>query len=119
VHALIIEQDAWVVLMIEDALADAGYTSFDVAGSGDDAVTLAERRCPDLITSDVRLGACSGIDTVRSICSNRCIPVVFVTATGWEVRQTGRDLAVVQKPFSPEELKSAIRTAVANPVPLA
>ena len=100
-HALIIEQDAWVVLMIEDALADAGYISFDVAGSGADAMALAEKRCPDLITSDVRLGACSSIDTVRSICTKRCIPVV-VTASGWEVRQTNRDLAVVQKPFSPE-----------------
>jgi hypothetical protein len=32
-HALIIEQDAWIVLMIEDALRALGYTSFDVADS--------------------------------------------------------------------------------------
>ena len=36
-HALIIEEDAWVALMIEDALLDLGYTSFDVADTGDGA----------------------------------------------------------------------------------
>ena len=114
-HALIIEQDAWVVLMIEDALAEAGYTSFDVAGTASEAIEMAARRCPDLITSDVRLGSGCGIETVRSICSDRYIPVVFVTATGWEVRNRSRNLALVQKPFRPEALKAAIGKAVALP----
>ena len=118
-HALIIEQDAWVALMIEDALADAGYALFDVAVSGEDALALAAKRCPDLITSDVRLGTCNGIETVRTICGSRYIPVVFVTATGWEVRRRCADLTVVQKPFGPNDLKAAIGKAIAQPAPAA
>ncbi|HEX8526104.1 response regulator [Allosphingosinicella sp.] len=110
-HALIIEQEAWVVLTIEDALRELGYTSFDVAVSGEQALGLARKRCPDLITSDVRLGTCSGIETVRTICSEGYIPVVFITATGWEVRQTSPDLALVQKPFAAGDLKAAIAKA--------
>ncbi|HEX8366426.1 MAG TPA: response regulator [Allosphingosinicella sp.] len=114
-HALIIEQDAWVVLMIEDALGDLGYTSFDVAGTDAEALAMAGRRCPDLITSDVRLGASCGIETVRSICSSRYIPVVFVTATGWEVRKRSKELTLVQKPFQADDLKAAIAKAVSLP----
>ena len=118
VHALIIEQDAWVVLLIEDALVELGYSTFDVAASGEEALILARKRCPDLITSDVRLGTTNGIETVRTICSGSYIPVVFVTATGWEVRQTCPDLAVVQKPFGPTDLKAAITKAVSLSAPL-
>ena len=114
-HALIIEQDAWVILMIEDALMEVGYTSFHVAGTASEALEMAGQRCPDLITSDVRLGGSCGIEIVRSICSDRYIPVVFVTATGWEVRKRSRNLALVQKPFQPDDLKAAIGKAVALP----
>jgi DNA-binding response OmpR family regulator len=112
-HALIIEQDAWVALMIEDALDEAGYTSFDVAATNAEALAMAERRCPDLITSDVRLGGSCGIQTVRSICSGRYIPVVFVTSTGWEVKQN-EELLIVQKPFRTKDLQAAVKKAVST-----
>jgi CheY-like chemotaxis protein len=111
-HALIIEQDAWVVLMIEDALMESGYTTFDVASTNAEALEMAKTRCPDLITSDVRLGASCGIETVRTICSERYIPVVFVTATGWEVRERNEKLAVVQKPFRPGDFEAALANAL-------
>jgi DNA-binding response OmpR family regulator len=114
-HGLIIEQDAWVVLMIAVALDEAGYTSFDVAATNAEAIAMAEKRCPDLITSDVRLGGSCGIQTVRSICSGRYIPVVFVTSTGWEVRKQSEELAFVQKPFSTDDLQAAITKALSAP----
>ena len=116
-HALIIEQDAWVALMIEEALRDLGYETFDLAASGEDAIQMATHRCPDLITSDVRLGAMNGIEAVGTICSRHTIPVVFVTATGWEVRPASPRTAVVQKPFAPNDLKAAIGQATSATVP--
>jgi DNA-binding response OmpR family regulator len=114
-HGLIIEQDAWVVLMIAVALDEAGYTSFDVAATNAEAIAMAEKRCPDLITSDVRLGGSCGIQTVRSICSGRYIPVVFVTSTGWEVRKQSEELAFVQKPFSTRRLASCHHESAVGP----
>jgi CheY-like chemotaxis protein len=112
-HALIIEQDAFIILMIEDVLRTLGYSSFAFAASPDEAVAAARRRCPDLITADVRLGAGSGVEAVRRICSARPIPVVFVTATPWEVRAADSGAVVVAKPFREEMLKAGVTRATA------
>lgn len=110
-HALIIEQDMWVILMIEDVLRELGYTSFASAATVDAAVAAATARCPDLITSDLRLDSGTGVDAVRQICSGNTIPVVFVTATPWEVRRTDANAIVVPKPFGPAALKEGISRA--------
>jgi CheY-like chemotaxis protein len=117
VHALIIEQDTWITLMIEDILRDLGYSSFAVASSPEAALEAANLRCPDLITSDVRLGSGTAIEAVRQICSAKPIPVVFVTATPWEVRQVDAAAVIVPKPFGEDSLKDGIsraRTALAG-----
>ena len=113
-HALIIEQDAWVAFAIEDALRNIGYTSFSFAVSAQDAFAFARMRCPDLITSAIRLGEGSGIDTVRAICSERPVAVVVITSTSWEVREHAPDLPVVQKPFVQRDLEQAVSMAVSR-----
>ena len=113
-HALIVERDAWIVLMIEDALRELGYTSFAFATSAEEAVEAAAERCPDLITSDIRLGAGNGLDAVQTICSAKPIPVVFVTTTGWEARERNPRSIIVQKPFQPSDLKGAVMAAKAS-----
>jgi CheY-like chemotaxis protein len=110
-HALIIEQDTWIIFMIEDVLRELGYTSFAVASSREAAIAAAGRNCPDLITSDIRLGASSGVDAVRQICSDKPIPVVFVTATPWEVREHDARAVVVPKPFGHAALKEGVTRA--------
>jgi len=110
-HALIIEQDIWVIFMIEDALRDLGYTSFAIASSHEAAVAAARARCPDLITADIRLGGGSGLDAVGEICADRRVPVVFVTATPWEARQRDAAAIVVAKPFHDASLKAGIARA--------
>jgi two-component system, response regulator PdtaR len=112
-HALIIEQDAWIIMMIEDALRDLGYTSFASASSPALAVAEAHSCLPDLITSEIRLGGASGIDAVEQICAATSIPVVFVTATPWEVQEVRPDAVVVPKPFGDGSLKEAVTRAAA------
>lgn len=112
-HALIIEQDTWIILMIEDALRALGYTSFDLSYSPQEAVTAARHRPPDLITSDLRFGAGSGVDAVREICASHATPVVFVTATPWEVREIDPDATIVPKPFCQDALQEGVARALA------
>ena len=111
-HALIIEQDLWIILMIEDVLRDLGYSSFASASSPREAVASADRRCPDLITSDLRLDSGTGIDAVRHICSSAPVPVVFITATPWEVKDRVNEAAVVAKPFGRDSLKAGVARAI-------
>jgi len=112
-HALIIEQDMWITLMIENVLRDLGYTSFTFAPSSEAAIAAAKVRSPDLITSDIRFGAGTAIEAVRQICSDGAIPVVFVTSTPWEVRATDPGATVVPKPFDEHLLKQGVARATA------
>lgn len=110
-HALIIEQDLWIIVMIEDVLRELGYVSFDSAASVEAAIQSAERHCPDLITSDLRLDAGNGVEAVRHICSGRPIAVVFITATPWELEAQGESVVIVAKPFDSATLKAGVARA--------
>jgi CheY-like chemotaxis protein len=117
-HALIIEDEPIIALLIEDHLRSIGCTSVDFAVTEAEAVAAARIRAPDLITSDVRLAEGCGIAAVQTICNERPIPVVFITATGWEVRARIRDAVVLAKPFAPAELDRALAvTCRARPLP--
>lgn len=100
-----------IALMIEDALRDTGFTSFDIVCTDDEAAAAADRRCPDLITTDMHLGSGVWIDRVQNICDEKSIPVVFITATARDVRDRISSCVVLQKPFLSSDLKQAIRQA--------
>ena len=110
-RALIIEQDTWTALMIEGVLRDLGYTIFDFACSCDAAIAAATAHCPDLITSDIRLDSGTGVDAVHAICSDKAIPVVFVTSTPWEIRHADRTAVIVPKPFGEDSLSDGVARA--------
>lgn len=111
-HALIIEDESLIALAIEDVLRDCGFTSFDFAASAEEAVVAATGRCPDLITADVKLRPGCGIDAVHSICSERPIPVLFITGSPAEVRMRMPRHALIQKPFRAEDVMAGIELAL-------
>ena len=108
-HALIIEDESMIAIAIEDALRACGFTSFDFAVSADEAVTAAALRCPDLITADVELRPGCGIAAVQSICSERPIPVLFITGSAAEVRIRMPGHTLVEKPFSTHHIVEATK----------
>lgn len=113
-HALIIEDESLIAMAIVDALRSCGFTSFDIAVSAEEAITAAARRCPDLITADVELKRGCGITTVQSICSERPIPVLFITGSPGEVRIRMPGHALVEKPFEEGHIMKAIEIAMDN-----
>ena len=111
-HVLIIEDEAVVALAIEDVLRDCGCLSFDFACSAAEAVAAAVKRCPDLITSDVRLAPGCGIDAVEAICADKPIPVIFITGTPAEVQARRRGNMILHKPFNAAHLAEAVRQVI-------
>jgi DNA-binding response OmpR family regulator len=109
-HVLIIEDDFLTAMFLAELLADLGFSSHDFAATEADAVAAARRRCPDLITADVRLQAGSGIAAVRAICSERRMPVIYVTASPGEVAHLP-DAIVVDKPISEFYFRIAVNAA--------
>jgi DNA-binding response OmpR family regulator len=110
-HALIIEDEPYIAILIEDHLRALGYTSFAFAVTEAEAVAEARKRCPDLITADMRLPQGCGVGAVQTICGQSRIPVVFITGTGWEVLERVSDAIVVRKPIVAEELDRAVAAA--------
>ena len=113
-HALIIEDESLIAMAIEDALRSCGFTSFDLAVSADEAVAAAARTCPDLITADVELRPGCGITAVQSICTERPIPVIFVTGRPGDVRVRMPGYALVEKPFHADRIMEAIKLTMDN-----
>ena len=112
-HALVIEDNILIAMMIEGELRVSGYDSVAIAGSQEAAIRAAELQCPDFITADEKLDDGSGIAAIRHICQDRSIPVVFVVADGSEVRRAIPGAVVLLKPFAGGALSAAVATALA------
>ena len=96
-HALIIEGDYLIAMMLEGELAKAGYSTADIATSEEEAIRFAAQKCPDLITVDESLECGSGIAAIRHICRNNAIPVVFITAEPDDVATVVPDAVVISE----------------------
>lgn len=110
-HALIIEDEWFIVDAVENALRQIGFTSFDSANSVKEAIAAAETRCPELIVANHSQTDGTGTDAVLAICSGQLIPVVFVTANGQDVMARVPEAIVVAKPFGSASLHSAVKQA--------
>jgi DNA-binding response OmpR family regulator len=116
---LIVEDELLIALLIEDVLEDAGF-GVETTYRGEDAVTNLDQ--PDAsyscLVTDIDIPYDVDGWEVAKHARERwpTLPVVYVTAAGssdWQDKGVDRSV-VVQKPFAPEELVSAIRSATAE-----
>jgi two-component system, response regulator PdtaR len=99
-HVLIIEDDALLALDLESLLSTYGATSFSFAMTEDQAVDLAGRNRPAIITADVRLREGTGPAAVARINEGiGPIPAIFITGTPDECRPCNPPHRVMEKPF--------------------
>ena len=115
-HALIIEQDAWVAFMIEAVLREFSYDSFSFATTVEEAQLAAERSCPDLVTSDALMGWDSIVEDVTQICSATGAPLVYVTAVSQTALDVGSEVVIVSKPCSHNALADAVARVSSWPI---
>jgi two-component system, OmpR family, alkaline phosphatase synthesis response regulator PhoP len=111
-HILVVEDEAAVARGLQYALLQEGW-SVAVARSGEDALTMAQDRAPDLAILDVRLPGMSGFDLCRELRRTRTIPILMLTARVEEIDKVlGLELGAddyMTKPFSVRELVSRVR----------
>jgi DNA-binding response OmpR family regulator len=123
-HVLVADDDAWILRMVATVLEKRGY-SVETAADGEDALTRALARPPDLLITDVMMPRMDGWSLVRQLRAQTglgMLPVIFLTALSSEDdRIRGFRLGAddyVTKPFRFEELdlrvaKTLRRTAQA------
>jgi DNA-binding NarL/FixJ family response regulator len=118
---LVVEDEYFVALASEDALAEAGFEVVGVATTAEEAVALAGAERPDVVLMDIRLagGPRDGVDAAAEILARFGIPSLFATAHAdpgtWERgERTARPLGWLGKPFAADELVAAVDAALAE-----
>lgn len=111
-RVLIVEDDALVVLVLTELLAQMGHEVCATASSEAGAVDAALREGPDLVIADARLSSGSGISAVEEILQRGHIPHMFLTGDITDATARRPAAIVVGKPFREAALAKAIASAL-------
>ena len=105
---LVIEDEALVAMLVEDALLDAGFEVIGPARSVAQALALLAAEAPNAAVLDLNLGGENSVGVADALVA-RGIP--FVVATGYGaggLPPTHRNAPVLPKPYDPADLTAVL-----------
>ena len=113
---LIVEDDASILLPLEDNLKLEGYEVAS-ATEGSQGLAMAQEGHYDLIILDIMLPKLNGLDVCRKLRQDKnTTPILMLTAKSQEIDKVlGLELGAddyVTKPFSPRELLARIKAII-------
>ena len=114
---MVVEDDAEIVMRLQQRLTEMGYDVVGIAYSGDEAVEKARHVRPDLILMDIMMpGQLDGIAAAKIVKTELNIPVIFLTAFSEdriiENAKQAEPFGYILKPFQDREIKAAIEVAL-------
>ncbi|MFL0246801.1 response regulator [Candidatus Clostridium stratigraminis] len=116
-RVLIVDDAAFMRMMIKDILEKNGFQIVGEANNGIKAVELYKKEKPDIVTMDITMPDMDGIEAVKEIKAfDPAAKVVMCSAMGQQtmvmdaIRAGARDFIV--KPFQPDRVLEAIRKVV-------
>ncbi len=114
---LIVDDAAFMRMMIKDNLKKAGYTEFVEAGDGEQAVLKYEEEKSGVVLLDITMPVMDGIQVLRTIKQlDPNAKVIMCSAMGQEgmvveaIKLGALDFIV--KPFKPERLVQTVRNVL-------
>lgn len=116
-RVLIVDDAAFMRMMVKDILSKNGYEIVGEAGNGQQAIEKYQELRPDITTMDITMPEMDGITAVKEI--KKIDPnakVIMCSAMGQQamvieaIQSGARDFIV--KPFQPDRVLEAIRKAV-------
>jgi DNA-binding response OmpR family regulator len=105
---LVVEDEALVAMLVEDALVDAGFTVLGPARTVAQALAMLKADPPDAAVLDLNLGGENSLSVAEAL-SARGIP--FLVATGYGAAGLPahlRHIPVLPKPYDPADLTVAL-----------
>lgn len=113
---LIVEDEMIIALLIQKMVENLGHEVIGKLTRGEEAVTVAAEKNPDLILMDIRLqGEMDGIDAVSEIHRKAPIPVIYITGNTdkkYMEKVKGSDyLAFLTKPITITDLSRSFGLA--------
>lgn len=116
---LIVDDAAFMRMMIKENLKKAGFTEFSEAGNGEEALKKYESENPDLVLLDITMPIMDGITALKEIkTKDPSSKVVMCSAMGQdsmviEAIKLGA-LDFIVKPFKPERLVQTVKNVLNN-----
>jgi len=111
-HVLVVEDEAIIGMWTCDYLSELGYQVEGPCASLDEALAVVGNRRFDGAVLDVNLGGEFVFPVARALQKQR-VPFIFMTGYRESIIEDGfRDITVLRKPISGDELASAIRVAM-------
>ncbi|MGI6548900.1 MAG: response regulator [Syntrophomonadales bacterium] len=114
---LVVDDAAFMRMMIKDILTKNGYQVVGEADNGLNAIDKYEELKPDLVTMDITMPEMDGITAVKEIRKkNPNAKIIMCSAMGQQamvidaIQAGARDFIV--KPFQPERVLEAVAKAV-------
>ncbi len=120
-RVLVVDDEPAIQRALRANLHARGYEA-DVAGTGEEALTLAAARKPELVLLDLGLPGMSGIEVIEGLRGWTEVPIIVLSARGDEADKVaaldaGAD-DYVTKPFGMDELFARVRVALRRRQPL-
>ena len=111
-HILLVDDDPAGRLTLGKALREVGY-DVEEAADGEQALEAVERRCPDLLLSDLVIPPPNG-QQLAALCREHCPDMLLVFISGYSEEEL-HDLDIKQVVFLPKPIEVAeLREAVAR-----
>jgi DNA-binding response OmpR family regulator len=110
-RVLIVEDEALIALAAEDALLEQGATVMGPVGRCTDAFALIDASQLDAAVLDVNLGSETSFPIAAAL---RNLGVPFVVTTGNSAAGAKMAAPMLSKPYSPEQLTSAVSDVLAH-----
>lgn len=114
---LIVDDAAFMRMMIKDILSKSGYEVVGEAVDGEDALSKYKELQPDLVTMDITMPKCDGVQAVKNIKAfDKSARVVMCSAMGQQALviesiQAGATDFIV-KPFQTDRVLEAVAKAL-------
>ncbi len=110
---LVVDDAAFMRMMVKDALTKNGYTDVIEAADGSIACSLFESEKPDLVIMDITMPNKTGIEALRDIkASDSRAKVIMCSAMGQEAMVVEAiklgALDFIVKPFKPDRIIQAV-----------
>ncbi|MDO8753549.1 MAG: response regulator transcription factor [Anaerolineales bacterium] len=112
---LVVEDEPSIAEVVGLYLSRAGFL-VQTAKDGRQAMSMLEKKIPDLVVMDIMLPEIDGLSLTRWLRDHSNVPIIMVTARREEIdRIAGLEMGAddyVVKPFSPQELVSRVRAVL-------
>lgn len=117
---LVVDDAAFMRMMVKDTLTKNGYTDLEEAGDGAQALEKYKSIKPDLVIMDITMPNMDGLEALKAIrAEDPSASVVMCSAMGQEamvieaIKSGAKDFIV--KPFKPERVLKTVTSLVGEP----